>query len=111
MDKIACEESMLRTWIADVRLTLGLSLKEQIMVMIKGLQKYHSKTKAMVNREFTAAARAGIDGTEGLASTAAALSSRPEKEVIERELVKLQVEKGCFLVHGERIHDLEHAEG
>lgn len=100
VDKIAHGDGILGTWLADNRLTLGLSEGDQVIVIVKGLQKYYAKTKTLANREFTAAARAGIDGLQGGGSAAAALSSRPAKEVIERELVKLQVEQGRFLVHG-----------
>ena len=106
VDKISHGGGMFDTWSADIRLTLGLSEINQVVVMIKGLHKYYMKTKMLANREFTAAARAGLDGLSGAereGSAAAALSTRPTKEVIERELVKLQVEQGCFLVHGQSI--------
>lgn len=101
VDMIASEGGMLETWTTDVRLTLGLSVKDQIMIMVKGLQKYYAKTKTMANREFTAAARAGVDGCDSAGNLGAALNSRPTKGLIESELVKLQVEQGCFLIHGQ----------
>ena len=101
VDMIAFEGGMLETWTTDMRLTLGLSVQDQIMIMIKGLQKYYAKTKTMANREFTAAARAGVDGRDDAGNLGAVLNSRPSKELIERELVKLQMEQGCFLIHGE----------
>ncbi|WWD22481.1 hypothetical protein CI109_106974 [Kwoniella shandongensis] len=97
VDKIAAGEEELSTWASDVRLTLGLSSKEQMMVMIKGLQKYYSKTKSLANKEFAAAARAGLDGLA--TASKQTLPSRPPKERIEMEMVKLQVAERCFLVH------------
>ena len=98
VDKIVHGGGMLDDWMGDTRLTLGLSGNDQMMVMVKGLQKYYSKTKTLANKEFTAAARAGLDGNQANPAT---LDARPAKEVIEKELVRLQVEQGCFLVHGE----------
>ncbi|KAK8845528.1 hypothetical protein IAR55_006243 [Kwoniella newhampshirensis] len=97
VDKIAAGEEELSTWASDVRLTLGLSAKEQMMVMIKGLQKYYSKTKSMANKEFAAAARAGLGGLS--AGSMQTVTARPSKDRIEMEMVKLQVAERCFLVH------------
>ncbi|WVF66117.1 hypothetical protein IAT40_000856 [Kwoniella sp. CBS 6097] len=108
-------EESLSTFIADVRLTLGLKSTDQMMVMIKGLNKYYSKSKSLANKEFTAAARAGLAGS-GSAGTGgnsngraggAMMTSRPDKETIEMELVKLQVKERCFLVHVEKTEDIE----
>ncbi|OCF45159.1 hypothetical protein I317_00961 [Kwoniella heveanensis CBS 569] len=110
-DSTSDDESSLSTFIADVRLTLGLKVTDQMMVMIKGLNKYYSKTKSLANKEFTAAARAGLTGARsGNGRTgpgATVMSSRPDKETIEMELVKLQVEERCFLVHVEKTEDIE----
>lgn len=65
-------DGTLTDWVKDIRLILGLSATDQMIVIIKGLQSYYAKTKTMVNREFTAAARAGLAGkhmTHGAAST------------------------------------------
>jgi crossover junction endonuclease EME1 len=97
VDKIAADGGLLSGWASDVRLALGLAASDHIIVMVKGLQKYYAKTKSLANREFTAAARAGLDGA---GSTHLAPGARVPKETIERELVKLQVGEGCFLVHG-----------
>jgi crossover junction endonuclease EME1 len=92
----------LRDWAGDVRLALGMKTSDQMAVMIKGLSKYYSKLKSLQNKEYTAAARAGVAGKEiSGAAHGAGLSGRPDKEVIEMELVKLQMEKQCFLVHGQ----------
>lgn len=88
----------LADWAADARLTLSMQANDQMLVMVKGLQKYYNKTKSIANREFTAAARAGLGERDPVPR---ARGARPEKEVIERELVKLQVAQRCFLVHGE----------
>ena len=97
VDQISHSSSYLATWLADIRLTLGLGEQDEIMIMIKGLQRYYSKTKALDNREFTAAARAGVAGGQ---VGVKALSTRPSKEMIEKDLVKLQVDQGCFLIYG-----------
>lgn len=96
IDLVATDE--LVNWAADARLTLGMRQTDQMLVMIKGLQKYYNKSKAIANREFTAAARAGLGERDPVRRATAV---RPEKETVERELVKLQVAQRCFLVHGE----------
>ncbi|WVQ93747.1 hypothetical protein IAU59_000824 [Kwoniella sp. CBS 9459] len=111
VDRIAdiSGDDKLSNFIADVRLTLGLKSTDQMMVMIKGLNKYYSKTKSLANKEFTAAARAGLAGSAGAngRTSAAVINSRPDKETIEMELVKLQVKERCFLVHVEKTEDIE----
>ncbi|RSH81501.1 hypothetical protein EHS25_006858 [Saitozyma podzolica] len=104
VDKIAAGGGLLSGWASDVRLALGLAASDHIIVMIKGLQKYYAKTKSLANREFTAAARAGLDGA---GSAHLAPGARVPKDTIERELVKLQVGEGCFLVHVEKTEDIE----
>ena len=84
-------------WASDVRLTLGVGAGDQIIIMIKGLTKYFNKTKSIANREFTAAARAGLGERDRLRRD---IGARIDKDVVERELVKLQGAQRCFLVHG-----------
>jgi crossover junction endonuclease EME1 len=98
VDKIAMGGRLLSGWAVDVRLALGINDTDQMIVMITGLQKYYSKSKSLANRAFTAAVRAGLG--EGTKSSQPGMALRISKEVIERELVKLQVVEGCFLVHG-----------
>jgi crossover junction endonuclease EME1 len=104
IDKIAVCNDELGTWAGDFRLMLGMGAKDQMFVMIKGLQKYYSKTKSLANKEYTAQARAVLGEKEGEGGRGRANSARPSKEIIERELVKLQVAHGCFLIHGEQLH-------
>jgi crossover junction endonuclease EME1 len=75
-------------WAEDLRMVTG---KGQMMLMIRGLKAYNSRTKAINTREFTAAARG---------ERVAASSARPSKERIEEELVKLQVAQRVFYING-----------
>lgn len=94
----------LRDWVGDVRLVLGMKPSQQLIIMIKGFNKYYSKLKSQQNKEYTAAARAGMAGKEvGGASVGSgkgkAMMSIGRDEV-EMELVRVQMETRCFLVHG-----------
>lgn len=101
VDKIVSGEHALREWVADVKLALRVTQNYQLIVMIKGLQKYYSKMKSQANKEYTTAARAGL----GVGTTPRHhLHHQPTKDEIEGELVQLQVAEGCFLVHGEHDH-------
>lgn len=94
----------LRDWAGDVKLAMGMKDSDQLIVMIKGLTKYYGKLKSLQNKEFTAAARAGVAGKDigsALIGVGAGAMGKPDKEVIEMELVKLQMDKQCFLVHGQ----------
>ena len=100
VDKILEGGGNLKSWIVDTRMLLGLAEKDQVIVMMRGLGKYYSKTKTIANREFTAAARAGLDGASGGGRSIRAAGGRMEKDTVERELVKLQVDQGCFIIQG-----------
>ena len=97
IDKIMGGGDLLLDWARDVRSATGLSKKDTLMVMIKGLNGYHAKTKTLKNREFATAARAALDGR--LVQVQDSIG-RLEKEVIEQAMLRLQLEEGCFLVHG-----------
>lgn len=90
----------LRDWINDVRLALGMKPLDQLMIMIKGLAKYYSKLKSQQNREYTAAARASFSGKELANASRTSAGGSLGKEEIESELVRVQMETKCFLVHG-----------
>ncbi|ODN76140.1 hypothetical protein, variant [Cryptococcus amylolentus CBS 6039] len=108
VDKIADGDDALVQWASDVRLLLSLSQQDQVIIMIKGIEKYYSKSKSMANKDYMSAARAGLEGgAVGGAMTAGRRAVRPTKDRIEEELVKLQVAEGCFLVHVEKTEDLE----
>jgi len=109
VDKIIHGQNMLVNWIKDTRLLLGLEPAIQIVIVVKGLGKYQAKTKTLANREFTAMARAGLES--GTTAAAAAVRARPEKDVIERELIELQVQEGVFIVHGEKFTDRTDSSG
>ncbi|WWC85903.1 uncharacterized protein L201_000773 [Kwoniella dendrophila CBS 6074] len=100
----------LSLWISDIKLTLGLnSATDQLIIMIKGLNKYYSKSKSLANKEFTAAARAGLNGSSTSSNQPGnkSIGVRPDKETIEMALVQLQVKERCFLVHVEKTEDIE----
>jgi hypothetical protein len=89
----------LREWAGDVRLAMGMKGNDQLVIMIKGLGKYYSKLKSAQNKEFTAAARAGVAGKDvgGLGMVA---GEKLGREQIDMELLRLEMENGAFLVHG-----------
>ncbi|WVQ62597.1 uncharacterized protein L199_000743 [Kwoniella botswanensis] len=100
----------LNVWVSDIKLTLGLTVNDQLIIMIKGLQKYHSKMKSLANKQFTAAARAGLSGaTTANRNQGGRNGGRigPDKEIIEMALVRLQVKQRCFLVNVEKTEDIE----
>ncbi|KIY35389.1 crossover junction endonuclease EME1 [Cryptococcus gattii E566] len=117
VDKIAEggeEKDLLAQWVSDVRLLLGLTMSDQMVLMIKGLQRYYSKSRALANKDYMNAARAGLEGgsvgSGGGSSTAittARINGRPTRDRIEAEMVRLQVAEYCFLVHVEKTQDVE----
>lgn len=107
---------VLAQWASDVRLLLGLAMSDQVVLMIKGLQKYYSKSRSLANKDYINAARAGLDGgsatTATTATTTAAVNGRygpprPTRDQIEAEMVRLQVAEHFFLVHVEKTEDVE----
>lgn len=76
----------LDAWIADTQLLLG----GEVILLIKDLYKYYTKTKTLANREFTAAVR----------GTTVKSSSRLSRDTIEQALLAAQISHGCFFVHG-----------
>lgn len=90
----------LREWVGDVRLAMDMKSTQQLIIMIKGLAKYYSKLKSKQNKEYTAAARAGLEGKNIAGNSAAKVVSQIGREEIETELVRAQMETKCFLVHG-----------
>ncbi|TYJ54898.1 hypothetical protein B9479_004406 [Cryptococcus floricola] len=108
VDKIADGDDALVQWASDVRLLMSLSQQNQVIIMIKGIEKYYSKSKSMANKDYMSAARAGLEGgAVGGAMTAGRRAVRPTKDRIEEEMVKLQVAEGCFLVHVEKTEEME----
>lgn len=91
----------LRDWVGDVRLAMDMKPSQQLIVMIKGLAKYYSKLKSKQNKEYTAAARAGLEGKDQSGRSAAKVVNQIGREQIETELVRAQMETKCFLVHGQ----------
>ncbi|RXK37718.1 hypothetical protein M231_04967 [Tremella mesenterica] len=94
-------------WISDMRLCLGMDMTHQLFLVIKDLWKYCAKTKTLANREFTAAARAGLEGGSRDGNGPGDWKGRPSKERIEMELLKLQLSQKCFVVHVEKTEDIE----
>lgn len=93
----------LRDWASDVRLAMGMKVNDQLVIMIKGLSKYYSKLKSAQNKEFTAAARAGVAGKD-VGGLGAAVSGKLDREQIDMELLRLEMENGAFLVHGQSFY-------
>lgn len=113
VDKIAdadadADVDVLAQWASDVRLLLGLAMSDQVVLMIKGLQKYYSKSRSLANKDYINAARAGLDGGSATTTTTTAAvmngryaPPRPTRDQIEAEMVRLQVAEHFFLVHVE----------
>lgn len=120
VDKIAdadvgADVDVLAQWASDVRLLLGLAMSDQVVLMIKGLQKYYSKSRSLANKDYINAARAGLDGGSATATTTTTTAAvngryappRPTRDQIEAEMVRLQVAEHFFLVHVEKTEDVE----
>lgn len=118
VDKIAdadvgADVDVLAQWASDVRLLLGLAMSDQVVLMIKGLQKYYSKSRSLANKDYINAARADLDGGSATATTTTAAVNgryappRPTRDQIEAEMVRLQVAEHFFLVHVEKTEDVE----
>lgn len=99
VDKMISGNNELVQWIKDVRMMLDIPLGHQIIVVIKGLNKYQAKKKTMANREFTAMARAGLAAGETTVPSAD-VPRRIGQADIEAELVNVQVKERVFVVHG-----------
>ena len=89
----------LREWASDVRLAMEMKSNDQLVIMIKGLGKYYSKLKTAQNKEYTAAARAGVAGKD-VGGLSAGVGGKLDREQIDMELLRLEMENGAFLVHG-----------
>lgn len=100
VDKLSQGGRHLIAWVKDTRLILGVAQDEPIGILIQGLGKMLAQRRAAANRQYTAAARAGLssDATSRLDT-----SLRPDmdKDAIDAELVKLQVAERVFIVHRE----------
>ncbi|WVQ76229.1 hypothetical protein IAR50_005894 [Cryptococcus sp. DSM 104548] len=108
VDKITDGEDALVQWASDIRLLLSLSQQDQVIIMIKGIDHYYSKSTTISNKNHKAAALAGLGGgAVGGVMAAGRHSVRPTKDKIEEEMVKLQVAEGCFLIHVEKTKDVE----
>lgn len=100
VDRVAQGGDALTDWLSDVQLTLDMKTHEQLMLVVRGLEKYHSKTKSIANRAFRETARAGLAG-EGVAGVpTSVLSARVDKDQVEAELLRAQVVQRVFVVHG-----------
>ncbi|ORX34758.1 hypothetical protein BD324DRAFT_643279 [Kockovaella imperatae] len=105
VDMISQGGDYLNTWMADLRMIAGLSADTQIILIIKGLEKYYSKTKTLANREYTAAARAGLQ--PGSISTQNATITRIERDAVVAALLELQFAEKAYIVKVEKTEDIE----
>lgn len=102
VDRILRGNNELVEWIADIRLTLFLAPDEQLLLLVRGLEKYHSKTRSIANKAFRDSARAGLaTGRTGSAETSTGSRTRVEKEEVETELLKAQLSQYLLVVQGE----------
>jgi len=101
VDRVAQGGDALIEWIADVRLTLHVPLSQQLLLLIRGMNKYHAKTQSIVNRNFRETARAGLAGENVPALSAATVTGRVDRAQVEAELLRAQVVQRVFVVHGE----------
>ncbi|WVO18391.1 hypothetical protein L204_106107 [Cryptococcus depauperatus] len=108
VNMIACGENMLTQWISDTRRLLGLFRTDQVIVMIKDLRGYHSRSclSARKNRINTTKASLGCNRVE-LQTINNRHPSKPTEETIEAEIIKLQVSERCFIVYVEKTDDIE----
>lgn len=101
VDRILRGNGELVEWIADVRLTLFLAPDEQLLLLVRGLEKYHSKSRSIANKAFRDSVRACL-ATGRAPSTRATdgLRTRVEKEEVEAELLKAQLSQNLLVVQG-----------
>lgn len=100
VDYVAQGGNALVDWLSDVRLTLNFPLKEQLVLLVRGMSKYHSQTKSVASRTFREAARAGLVGEEATAMPNQPIAGRLDKDQIEAELIRAQVVQRIFVIHG-----------
>lgn len=98
VDRVIRGNGELEEWIADVRLTLFLAPEEQLLLLVRGLEKYHSKTRSEANKAFRDSARAGL--ANGRTRSTAAHKTRVEKDEVESELLKAQLSQSLLVVQG-----------
>lgn len=101
VDRILRGNGELVEWVADVRLTLFLAPDEQLLLLVRGLEKYHSKTRSIANKAFRDSARAGLaTGRASSAEVNQGFRTRVEKEEVEAELLKAQLSQYLLVVQG-----------
>lgn len=101
VDRVSQGEDALVDWMSDMRLTLNIQESAQLILVVKGMDKYHGKTKSLANRAFRDTARAGLAGARVAATTSAStMMARVDKEQVEAELLRAQVMLRLFVVHG-----------
>lgn len=101
VDRILLGDGELAEWIADVRLTLFLAPDEQLLLLVRGLEKYHSKTRSIVNKAFRDSARAGLStGRASSTEASTTFRTRVEKEQVEAELLQAQLSQYLRVVQG-----------
>lgn len=96
----------LSDWYSDLKARISISHPEvnQIFLIISDLKGYYSKQTRQTNKEFTARARAAMEGKEVPVDALpenpkiARGVANPEREEIERQLLRLQMKEKCFLV-------------
>lgn len=103
IDLVAEGGEALIEWLADLRLTLRLKKEDQVILLVRGLDKYHAKTKSLADRAFRDAARAGLSGGQSGPSSILATHGRVDKSVVEAELLRAQLVEMVFVVQGENM--------
>ena len=105
VDKILHGSTSLVQWIRDVRLLLELQSDATLILVIKGMAKLQAKLRTQANREYIAAARAGLeDGPPARASVKDSeepIGPMVDNEAIGMEFVNLQITAGVHVVNGE----------
>lgn len=100
VDQIAEEDEMFIRWLKDVRLTMGIT-DEQVLLLVRGMGKYHTKSVAVVNKSYRESAAAGLMGAQGRKSSGPKDNSkRVTKDMVESELLRAQVMERIFVVLG-----------
>lgn len=99
VDQIAEDDSLFIRWLRDVRLTMGIKADEQVLLLVRGMAKYHSKSVSVVNKSYREHAAAHLAG--GTAARPQSKMTRVSKEMVETELLRAQVAEQIFVVLGE----------
>ncbi|CAK9779691.1 hypothetical protein CC85DRAFT_296353 [Cutaneotrichosporon oleaginosum] len=106
VDRLAESEDMFMEWLSDIRLAVANRPNEQVFLLVKGLAKYHSKTASIVNRTHRENVSAALHDTNARPARPA-VGRRVTKDMVDKSLLRAQVEQHVFVVLVEETEEIE----